>query len=378
VKKEPFMKKLPFKSSQPLSLGVELELQIVDARSFGLIARAKDLLRIIKQSSYQKEIKPEVTQSMIEINSGIHRYAADLYSEFQNIHDYLLELSQEMQIHFSGGGTHPFQKWSALKIFPTSRFKKLSQQYRYLSKTSTVFGEHIHVGCPSAEDALYLSHAFIRYLPQLMALSASSPFYQGIDTGYQSTRSLIFNVYPSSGVMPYLLTWQEFSDYFYKMRDLKILESMKDLYWDVRPKPEFGTVEIRVCDTPLTINKSIQIAAYAQALAAYLLEKRPVTVSQNLYQFYPHNRFQGIRYGFDGQTIDADTFKSRCIQEDILQTFDSISPYISQLNSTEILQELHHDVENKMNDATLLRKLYKQMVSLQQLVEQQCKLWINE
>ncbi len=267
------MKTLPFKSSSLVSLGVELEFQIIDPHSFGLIPRAKDLMRTIKQGPYQKRIKPEITQGMIEINSSVHHSPSILLDELIDIRTFLLNIADQIKINFCGGGTHPFQKWTSLKIFPTSRFKNLSRQYRYLSKRSTVFGQHIHIGCRNSDDAIYLTHALARYVPHFIAISASSPFYQGVDTGYHSSRSNIFSAFPLSGVIPYLTTWKEFSEYFYKMRNLGIVETMKDFYWDIRPKPEFGTVEVRVFDTPLTFNKAVILAAYLQSLAHYLLQK---------------------------------------------------------------------------------------------------------
>ncbi len=250
------MRKLPFKKSSVASIGVELEFQLIDPHSYGLISRAKDLIRNIEASPYQIRIKPEITQSMIEINSSIHHSPQTMLEEFSELQSYLLEQANELSIAICGGGTHPFQRWSTQKIFPTKRYKKVSNKYRYLSKQATVFGQHIHVGCGNAEDALYITHALARYVPQFIAIMASSPFYQGAYTGFCSSRSTLFNSFPLSGVIPYLINWNEFSDYFYKMRNLGIISSMKDFYWDIRPKPEFGTVEIRVCDTPLTIKKS--------------------------------------------------------------------------------------------------------------------------
>lgn len=371
------MKKVPFATSSPLSIGIELELQIVNANHFGLEARAKDLIRFLCNDAHEKQIKPEITQSMIECNSSIHLHPDTLMEEMTSIQQCLIHAGEEMRILFAGGGTHPFQKWTALKIYPSARFKQLAQHYRYLSKRATVFGEHIHIGCKNADDALYLTHALIRYLPHLIALSASSPYYQGIDTGYQSARSNIFNMYPSSGVMPYLINWQEFSNYFYKMRSLGIIKTMKDLYWDVRPKPEFGTVEIRVCDTPLTIRRAVQLAAYAQALSAYLLEERPVEISQDLYLLYAHNRFQAIRYGFDGEIIDANNFHRASIQFDILDTLEKIAPYIKKLHLESYTQPIEEDTKLKINDAVLLRKMHKQHISLSELVGYQCKMWMQ-
>ncbi|MHB1948010.1 MAG: YbdK family carboxylate-amine ligase [Gammaproteobacteria bacterium] len=369
------MKKLPFKSSAKLSLGVELEFQIINPITYDLSSQAKDLIRHIKESVFQDSIKPEITQGMIEINSSIHHTTQSLLEELLNIRSFLLEKGENIGVMFSGGGTHPFEKWSLQKIFPAKRFKSLSRQYRYLSKRSTVFGQHVHIGCESAENALYLTHALARYVPQLIAISASSPLYQGIDTGYFSSRSNIFNAFPTSGVIPYLTTWREFSEYFYKMRNLKIIKSMKDFYWDIRPKPEFGTVEVRVCDTPLTIEKAVMIAAYIQSLSAYLLQKKPVKITHDLYDLYSYNRFQALRYGFEGNFINPETFKPCLIYDDILETLKIIKQHSETLGNYELIIELSAQILKKQNDTVLVKKILKELKSLPLVVNEQCKLW---
>lgn len=371
------MKILPFKTSAPATIGVELEFQIINPNSFALISRAKDLIRTIKESAYKTRIKPEVTQSMIEINTSIHNTPTEMLEELLELQKFLLVQADILNIAFCGGGTHPFQKWAMQKIFPTARYKRLSRKYQYLSKQATVFGQHIHIGCKSGEDALYLTHALARYVPQFIAICASSPFYQGIDTGYFSARATLFNAFPLSGVIPYLITWDEFSAYFYKMKNLDIVTSMKDFYWDIRPKPEFGTVEIRVCDTPLTLKKAVIITAYVQALALYLLQERPIKITRDLYYLYAYNRFQASRYGFDGVLIDFDNSKRCLISDDIHQTIKKIERYANQLNNMNYISLLINDVINKRNDTELLRQILKKVSSLPKVVAAQCDFWIN-
>jgi carboxylate-amine ligase len=372
------MKLLPFKSSDELTLGVELELQIIDPLTSDITHRAKELLRIVKESHFHGKIKPEITQGMIEINSSIHHYSADLQTELFQIRDFLISKGNELGVNFSGGGTHPFRKWSLNKIFPTKRFKILSSQYRYLSKRSTVFGQHVHIGCKNADDALYLTHALTRYAPQFIAISASSPFYQGVDTVYDSTRTTIFTAFPTSGVIPYLPTWTEFSDYFYKMKKLGIIQSMKDFYWDIRPKPEFGTVEIRVCDTPLTIDRAVLLAAYIQSLSSYILHERPIKVTHDLYYIYNYNRFQASRYGFSGGFIDPHTLQHTTIAEDILKTIKIIENNANKLGNIGYIIQLSKNVINNYNDAALLRDRFKMTGSLHKLVLEQCDIWKND
>lgn len=371
------MSLLPFKKSPIGSIGVELEFQVVNPRTYDLIARSKELINNITVSKYKKRIKPEITQSIIEVNSSIHDSPKQMYREFLDIQSFLLDQAKQVDVCFCGGGIHPFQQWSMRKIFPTRRYKQLSRQYKYLMKCATVFGQHIHVGCNSANDALYLTHALAKYVPHFIAISASSPFYQSVDTGYQSSRSNMFNEFPLSGVIPYVKNWQEFSDYFYMMQDLNIIKSMKDFYWDIRPKPEFGTVEIRVCDVPLTIKKAIVIAAYVQSLAHYLLAERINVPTRNLYYLYNYNRFQAGRYGFEGEIIDANDFSRRLIAEDILLTITHIKKYTDKLNNNKFISLLKKDVLNKANDAKLLRSIYNNAGSLRRVVHEQCKIWAN-
>ncbi|KTD12137.1 YbdK family carboxylate-amine ligase [Legionella jamestowniensis] len=369
------MKKLSFAKSNIGSVGVELELQLIDPQSFYLISRSKELIRNIRESIYKEIIKPEITQSMIEINSSIHYSIKELSEELFQLKSFLLKQADQLDIAICGGGTHPYLKWSRQKIFPTPRYKKIAQKFRYLSKRSTVFGQHIHIGCGNAEDALYLTHAMARYIPHFIAITASSPFYQGADTGYASSRSNIFNSFPQSGHIPYLLSWTEFSEYYYKMRKLGIIVSMKDFYWDIRPKPEYGTVEIRVCDTPLTINKAVDLAAYIQALGIYLLKERPLSINRDLYYLYTHNRFQASRYGLEGFFVNPYTLKETTLVEDILTTIKTMEVHIENLNNEPYITRLIDDVTNKRNDAVLLRELFKESGFLLKVVSEQCSIW---
>ncbi len=372
------MRKLPFKKSKVGSIGIELEFQLVDPYSFSLISRSKELIRNIKTGPYKNRIFPEITQSMIEINSSIHQSAQTLLSELTELQAYLLEQANQLDIAICGGGTHPFQTWGMQKIFPTARYKKVSHRFRYLSKLATVFGQHIHIGCGNSEDALYLTHALTRYVPQFIALTASSPFYQGIDTGFSSSRYTAFNAFPTSGVIPYLTNWMEFSEYFYKMRQLGVIATMKDVYWDIRPKPEFGTVEIRVCDTPLTLKTAVLIAAYVQSLALYLLEERPNPLNHNLYYLYSNNRFEANRYGLEGNFINPFTMQQCTITDDIVETTQLMQKYTEQLGNTDDVTQLLNQAINGINDSLLLRQIFKKVRYLPKVVAEQCKAWAGE
>ena len=361
--------------SDHVTLGMELELQLIKRSDFDLAAKAKELMDIIEQSKYKKLIKPEITQSMIELNSSICDSPQTLLVDLNNISKFITHKANDLNVYIAGGGVHPFQFWSLRKIFPSPRFIQKANEHGYLSKQITVFAMHVHVGCSNGEDALYLTHLFTRFLPQLIAVSASSPFYQGAVTGFQSTRNTLFTSLPTNGVMPYLTTWDEFSNYFNNAIALGLVETMKDFYWDVRPKPEFGTVEIRICDMPLTLSKAITIAAYIQTLARYLLLERPMKVQPDLYMVYPYNRFQASRFGYDADFINAYSFKHSWLGDDILETIEKIQPHAIALGNQDYLSRIAQWTSNNQTDANTLLNIYHDTNDLEKVVQEQCRLW---
>jgi carboxylate-amine ligase len=369
------MRNLIFHGNSKLTLGAELELQLIDPHNQKLIARAKELLDTISNSHFSKQIKPEVTQGMIEINSSVHSTPQNLHDELYNITCYLEKQAQKLDVDICGGGTHPFQLWRVNKIFPSERFKNLSWHYRYLSKRITVFALHMHIAVKDGNDALYLTHILSRYLPHFIALSASSPFYQGIDTGFNSSRVNVVDAFPSSGHIPFEKTWEEFSAFYFKMKKLKLIHTMKDFYWDIRPKPTFGTVEIRVCDTPLTIARAVSIVAYAQTLARYLLKEKPFPIVEDIYLLHSYNRFLACRYGFEGNIIDPHTFKKHSVAEDILMTLKFLKPHADALKTTKYLNEIASLARREVNDAAVLRKAFYSTHKIENVVRKQCELW---
>lgn len=373
-KKGTSMSDLPFKSSEPYSLGVELELQLVNTRDYNLTTDAPDLLRRLKNT---EGLKPEITQSMVEINSSVHRSLDGLVDELKTIRDTLSKEARRMNIAIAGGGAHPFQKWSERRIYPTERFLSVSQQYGYLAKQFTVFGQHIHIGCENGDDALYLCHALAAFMPQFIALAASSPFYQGVDTAFDSSRLSIISAFPLSGTVPFIHSWQEFEAYFERMRDLGIVKSMKDFYWDIRPKPEYGTIEIRVCDTPLTVERAADLAAYAQALAHYLLTERRIALSPDIYLVYSYNRFQACRYGLLGNFIDPLTRQHQTIAENILVTVKNIESHGEKMAGGEAINRLAHSAASGHNDARWLRDKLTEVGSLSDTVRLQSNRWMG-
>jgi carboxylate-amine ligase len=251
------------------------------------------------------------------------------------------------------------------------------QRYGYLAKQFTVFGQHIHIGCPDGDSAIYLTHLLTRYVPHFIALAAASPFYQGVDTSFQSSRLTAVSAFPLSGHLPFVGNWAEFEGYFETMRGYGIVESMKDFYWDIRPKPEYGTIEIRVCDTPLTVDRAARLAAYAQALAAWLLAERPQAPVPAIYQVHAFSRFEACRFGYAGTLVDPFAARKKLIGEDILESVAALMPHARPLGCAEALAELAGDVRRGYADAGWLRERHAVRHSLPDVVREACERWLH-
>ncbi len=359
----------PFKTSDALSLGVELELQLVNLSDFDLTPASPDLLHLLERKPFPGNVTPEITESMIEVNTGVHTTHSGLLSQLQEIRDTLVRAGDTLNVGICGGGTHPFQKWSEQKIYAKPRFKEVSELYGYLAKQFTIFGQHVHVGCRSGDDAMFLLHSLSRYVPHFIALSASSPYVQGGDTLFQSARLNSVFAFPMSGRAPFLLQWDAFAnDYFAKMEHTGIIKSMKDFYWDIRPKPEFGTIELRVCDTPLSVERAAALACYLQALCRHLLERTELPPVEDVYLVYTYNRFQACRFGLDGTLVHPQTYQSAPLREDLLQTLKKMEPHAQVLGSQDALLHLYQALEDG-SDAQYLRLQHAESGSAHGMVD---------
>ncbi len=359
----------PFAASQPLTMGVELELQLVSLSDFDLTSSSPDLLELLKRKPFPGHVVPEITESMIEVSTGIHATHPPMAAQLGEIALVLRRAAARLNVGVCGGGTHPFQQWSDRRIFRKPRFREVSALYGYLSKQFTVFGQHVHIGCASGDDALFLLHALSRYVPHFVALSASSPFVQGKDTLFNSARLNSVSAFPLSGRAPFALRWEEFEAYFAKMERTGVVKSMKDFYWDIRPKPEYGTIELRVCDTPLTVARAAALASYLQVLCRYLLDRRERLPMEDDYLVYSYNRFQACRFGLDGAVVLPHSLETVSLREDILTTLRRLDPYVDAAGSVPAI-ELIAQVAHQGSDAQFMRNAYAEQNSMEGAVDQ--------
>jgi len=359
-----------FKESAALSLGVELELQLLSSRDFGLTRAATDLLDSLDYDGRFGEIKLEITESMIEVSTLAQGTVDGIAGDLIGLRDTLREHCRRNNIGLCGGGTHPFHHWPERRICPGERFDTIYQRYGYLAKQFTVFGQHIHVGCTSADDAIWLTQALGVHVPVFIALSASSPFVDGVDSFFQSARLNAVSAFPLSGQCPELADWSAFVAHFSFLRACGIAESIKDLYWDVRPKPEFGTVEIRVCDTPLTIEKATALAALAQALSRWLLRTRPVLATDRQAHVARYNKFQACRYGLDAMISDPVALCQLPLREHVANLFAAIAEDARELGCESWLKQLQKEVDDNAGDSAWLRARWLAQGNLNDVVRE--------
>ena len=360
----------PFEKSAALSLGVELEMQLVNTHDYDLAPYAEDMLRLMSKIPLPGAVVPEMTSSMIEVSTGVCHTSSEVLGQLSQLRDALVRSADKLNIAIVGGGTHPFQQWHERRIYDKPRFRELSELYGYLSKQFTIFGQHVHVGCPDADTALLTLHRMSRYIPHFIALSASSPYVQGQDTAFDSARLNSVFAFPLSGRAPFALRWDEFTVYFNKMTRTGVVKSMKDFYWDIRPKPEFGTIEIRVFDTPLTIERAAALAAFVQSLGAWFMNDQPFIPTEDDYLVYTYNRFQACRFGLDAVYVDPATGGHMPLREHILRTMDQVARHTDSLGASASIDLLRRSVERGDNDARWLRERQSEEHLLAEVIRQ--------
>jgi carboxylate-amine ligase len=306
----------PFSRSRMGTMGIELELMVLDRLTFDLMPAAPDILRLLDMQEKQWVATPEITTSMLEVATSILEGYAPAAAQIEEIRASVQRAAFQVGAAISGGGAHPFQKWNEQRIYPKERYRESAKKYGYLAKMFTVFGMHVHIGVPDADEAIRVCAWLTQRAPLFIALSANSPCWQGEDSGFCSARSNVVGAFPMSGTMPpHIRSWDEFSAHFARLAGHGIVNSIKDFYWDVRPKPEYGTVELRVLDTPLHPAYAAALGSYARELCIEVFEtpgKWPTDDSRELYAW---NRFNAAKDGVDATWIDPSTGIARPVRE---------------------------------------------------------------
>jgi carboxylate-amine ligase len=321
---------LTFQPSAAGSIGIEIELPILDRETTALAPGAQRILEACAEDSMEG-VGAEFMQSMIEIRTGACPNVTVLRDELLPKLRKLRNIATSLGFEFALLGTHPFQQPSNNAIYPSPRFEDARLKLAWMTYYRIAFGLHIHVGLPSGEHAIGVMNQATSYLPHLIALASNSPFWQGIDTGLASCRVALYQLVPHAGIPPALGRWKDFRAYYNVMRDCGAFTSLKDIKWDIRPRPDFGTLEFRICDMPHSLERIFSLAALIRqlVLSAYqLLKDRPKARrgDPRWKWIAAENRWLAARYGLKATYIRTPAGKRRPLQDDLADCVTRLMP----------------------------------------------------
>src|SRR3954463_9336459 len=298
---------IKFNASEGASLGVEMELELVDRETRELRSGASELLAVLGEGlpDGHPRAKHELLESTVEIITGICHTVSEARSDLEKTLAELETVAGERGFALLCSGTHPFSNWADQDISPNPRYARLVEEMQWMARRLQIFGIHVHVGVQSAEKAIAIANALQTYIPHFLALSASSPYWMGQDTGLASSRSKIFESLPTAG-LPYQLSgWSEFESFMETLVSAKAIESIREVWWDIRPHPDFGTIEFRICDGLPTMSEVAAVAAMSQCLVEWLdtLYDRGYTLPVPRSWVVRENKWRAARYGIDAEFI---------------------------------------------------------------------------
>ncbi|MGK4005001.1 carboxylate-amine ligase [Sorangium sp. So ce1036] len=289
------------------TLGIEEEFQIVDAETRELRSYVSELIEGGKGHRLLRErVRPEMHQSVIEAGTGICRDIRQARGELVELRGSLKVLAQQGGMRIVAAGTHPFSDWKTQEITDGERYRGIVEDLQDVARANLIFGLHVHVGVRDREVAMALANQVRYFLPHILALSTSSPFWLGRPSGLKSTRCEIFKRFPRTGIPGRFESYGHFQRFVDLLVRTGCMDNAKKIWWDVRAHPFFDTVEIRICDMPTRLDDTVALAALVQALMGklYLLYRRNLGFREYRQELIEENKWRAVRYGIDGQLID--------------------------------------------------------------------------
>ena len=337
--------RIDFNSSPTTSLGIEVELGIVDRTTRELVPHASWLLAQIgagHPGGEHPKAKHELFECTVEVITGVCRTVSEARADLEATLAPLVELAAGRDLALIGSGTHPTSHWSTLPVTDDERYADLVDRIQWPARRLVIHGVHVHVGVASGEKAIAITNSLALHLPLFLALSASSPFWHGLDTGLASCRTKVFEGLPTAGLPPQLAGWHEFEALMHTLMAAKAIESIREIWWDVRPHPNFGTVELRMCDGLSNLTEVSAIAALAQSLVQWLSDRLDAgeALPSGPDWMIRENKWLAARYGLDAELIvdaDGNLRPVRDLVEDLVAT---LGPVAGRLDCTIELDEV--------------------------------------
>ena len=287
-----------------LTIGIEEEYQIVDPKTRELRSYITEILQ--EDVVLLGEVKPELHQSMVEVGTQVCRTPADARGEIVRLRRLVSELAAKNGLSIVAAGSHPFSAWQAQEITPLERYVGVREDLQDLAQQLLIFGTHVHIGIEDKEFLIDAMNVARYFLPHVLALSTSSPFWLGRSTGLKSYRSVVFRNFPRTGIPPQLESWDQFAHLVETLTETASIPNASKIWWDVRPNWNYPTLEFRICDVATRVDEAVCLAAVFQAIVAKLWKLRRDNMTFRVYPYtlVEENKWRAVRYGLDGKLID--------------------------------------------------------------------------
>jgi YbdK family carboxylate-amine ligase len=336
---------IDFNSSERSSLGVEVELELVDRETRELRSSASEVLALLpgtRDGSHPKA-KHELFENTVEVITGICTTVAEARADLEGTIAEINQVTEQRGLALACSGSHPFTDWATQQLSPDPRYHRLVEEMQWMARRLQIFGIHVHVGVRAAEKAVAIANALTAYIPHFLALSASSPYWMGRDTGLASARSKVFEGLPTAG-LPYELSgWAEFEQFMSTLVSAGAIQSIREVWWDIRPHPDFGTVELRICDGIPTMSEITAVAALSQCLVEWMdsLYDRGYTLPTPKRWVVRENKWRAARHGAEARSIHGDTGDLIAVTDAVRLLVEELRPIGERLGC---LKELEHNL----------------------------------
>ena len=352
------------------TIGIEEEYQTVDPESRDLRSHIK--AEIVRKGKIllAERVKPEMHQSVIEIGTGVCGNIQEAKAEIRDIRSQMVGLARANGLRLSAGGTHPFAHWASQDIYPDERYHTIVEDMKMVARANLIFGLHVHIGVEDRETAIQLMNGARYFLPHLLALSANSPFWLGMESGLRSYRCKVFDKFPRTNIPDVYSSWSEFDNYVKLLIHTNCIDDAKKIWWDIRPHPYFPTLEFRVCDMPMRLEESIALAAMCQAIVAklYHLHERNQSFRHYSRALIMENKWRAARYGLDGKMIDFGKQTEVPARQLIEEILDFVGDVADELSSREEISYIRRILENG-NGADRQLRVYHETGDFKKVVD---------
>jgi carboxylate-amine ligase len=328
---------IDFRASQRATLGIEVEFELVDRETRELRSGASEILAVLGDG--KGKVKHELLESTLEVITGICETVGEARADLEATLAEIAPVAEARGMSLMCSGTHPFSDWATQTISPNPRYVRLVEEMQWPARRLAIFGIHVHVGVRSAEKVITIANALSAYIPHFLALSASSPYWMGKDTGLASSRSKVFEGLPTAGLPHQLSGWAEFEEYMSTLIAARAISSIREVWWDIRPHPNFGTVELRICDGIPTMSEIATVAALSQCLVEWLdtLIDRGFNPPCPRAWIVRENKWRGARHGARAEIIVDEAGEVAPVAEMISELVEELTPVAKRLGCEEEL-----------------------------------------